>query len=400
MLQVVPPSIDIDDLPFITALLDDDGVVVAVNRSWQQFSVANGGRPDSDVGTDYLGVSSSDPSADRLVDQLVDLLEGRTEQFTHDYPCHAPQEYRWFRLHALRTVRGVAMIHQPITRETWLAGTVEGLPTGLLELDRRGELLNAGRPWLQLVDTPLAEQLGEGWLDHVHPGDRAATTRALQAALRSEVADVEVRVGPSSDGPWSRQRLTWRVRELEDEPIGVLVSVTDVTQNVRIRTASSERVPTDPTTGLLQRATFLDHLRVALEAATDDDRIAVVVAHLVTLGQVNSEHGHRAGDALLVEVARRLSAVRGPGDVVARHGGDAFAVLLRGVADDQAAEDRLGDLVEAVLTSPVDVDGAALVPEAAFGVALATSTATPSQLLDRAERASSRDARSRRPPRG
>ncbi|MDP9819869.1 GGDEF domain-containing protein [Spirilliplanes yamanashiensis] len=81
----------------------------------------------------------------------------------------------------------------------------------------------------------------------------------------------------------------------------------------------------DSLTGLANRALFLERLAAALPAAP-----AVLLIDLDDFKPVNDRYGHAAGDRLLVEVARRLTAAVRAGDTVARLGGDEFAVIVAG----------------------------------------------------------------------
>ena len=89
------------------------------------------------------------------------------------------------------------------------------------------------------------------------------------------------------------------------------------------------RVDHDALTGLLSRDGFIEHLTRTLEEEPDHDgRLAVIFLDIDDFKTVNDTQGHEAGDLLLVEVATRLQATA-PGAVVARFGGDEFALLLR-----------------------------------------------------------------------
>lgn len=89
----------------------------------------------------------------------------------------------------------------------------------------------------------------------------------------------------------------------------------------------------DGLTDLPNRALFLDRLRSSLgQAVRDRQPLAVVMLDLNGLKPVNDGHGHRAGDAVLLEFARRLGAAVRQSDTVARLGGDEFAVMLRPLA--------------------------------------------------------------------
>jgi diguanylate cyclase (GGDEF)-like protein len=84
----------------------------------------------------------------------------------------------------------------------------------------------------------------------------------------------------------------------------------------------------DPLTGLANRALFGEHLRNELERGRRSGKhLGVLSADVDKLKRVNDELGHRAGDALLVEVGKRLRAACRPFDVPARLSGDEFAVL-------------------------------------------------------------------------
>ncbi len=93
----------------------------------------------------------------------------------------------------------------------------------------------------------------------------------------------------------------------------------------------------DTLTGLPNRSLLLDHMQLALARSARDGRpIGVLFIDLDKFKAVNDTHGHEAGDALLKEVASRLSTVLRPSDTVARLGGDEFVVLcedIHGEAD-------------------------------------------------------------------
>ena len=89
----------LDSLPHNVAVLDPRGRILFVNASWRQFSESNGGRSDF-VGVDYLSVceprGSDTPACPEAATGLHGVLEGRLPEFSLEYPCHSPDEKRWF----------------------------------------------------------------------------------------------------------------------------------------------------------------------------------------------------------------------------------------------------------------------------------------------------------------
>jgi diguanylate cyclase (GGDEF)-like protein len=107
----------------------------------------------------------------------------------------------------------------------------------------------------------------------------------------------------------------------------------------------------DPLTGLANRRLFRERLTGAL-ADPDAGEVAVLFADLDQFKTVNDTRGHAAGDAMLVEVAERLTVLLHgyDGALVARMGGDEFAVLLPNMNEPVA--ERLADQLVAVLARP------------------------------------------------
>jgi diguanylate cyclase (GGDEF)-like protein len=109
---------------------------------------------------------------------------------------------------------------------------------------------------------------------------------------------------------------------------------------------------TDPLTGLTNRRRFLEILEAEQARVTRDGAAAgLLFLDLDGFKQVNDRLGHAAGDALLVDVARRITACLGPDDTLARLGGDEFTVLAPDVltVDDLVA---LGERVLAATEAP------------------------------------------------
>ncbi|MEW6421206.1 MAG: ATP-binding protein [Deinococcota bacterium] len=91
------------------AIVDREGLVVMVNRAWQDFSVQNGGDPTTTgVGSNYLTAAAPNPV---LRDGLRAVLGGKRPTFELTYPCHAPHERRWFRVRIVPLPRNGPVTH-------------------------------------------------------------------------------------------------------------------------------------------------------------------------------------------------------------------------------------------------------------------------------------------------
>jgi diguanylate cyclase len=122
----------------------------------------------------------------------------------------------------------------------------------------------------------------------------------------------------------------------------------------------------DPLTGLANRALLGDRMT---HAATRRDDVPVgptlLLIDLDDFKEINDEHGHAAGDALLVAVAQRLSECVRSHDTVARLGGDEFAILLEPPTD---LAEEVAERVLQTVSTVVEVDGRSLLVSASVGI--------------------------------
>jgi diguanylate cyclase (GGDEF)-like protein len=158
----------------------------------------------------------------------------------------------------------------------------------------------------------------------------------------------------------ARMRLEQLLPRLVEDARGIVARI----RNERELTEAAAR---DALTGVLSRRQLLR----ALASAQPGD--AVVVIDVDGFKQVNDEHGHRQGDAVLEALGRvLLRSVRGD-DMVGRYGGDEMVLLLRGMST-EAAQRRvveLRDRWDRARPSPVTLSaGVAAVDEGGWPVAL------------------------------
>lgn len=142
----------------------------------------------------------------------------------------------------------------------------------------------------------------------------------------------------------------------------------------------------DALTGLYNRAFLNDYLDTALATARrKDEMIAVVHLDLDHFKTINDTLGHGAGDAILLETARRLQATVRDSDVCVRVGGDEFIVILNDVGSETNAIEVVSRITDR-LKEPFDLDGASLRPSASVGVAFYHDNSTsPRELIVNAD---------------
>jgi diguanylate cyclase (GGDEF)-like protein len=139
----------------------------------------------------------------------------------------------------------------------------------------------------------------------------------------------------------------------------------------------------DSLTGLPNRALFRELIRAAVAAAArDGGRLAVLFIDVDRFKSINDTLGHAAGDALLTTLAQRLRAAVRASDVVCRHSGDEFIVLLHdGSAWDEVA--ATADRLLKEMERPVQLNSHEFAVSASIGVAIYPDDATDPDTLVR-----------------
>jgi diguanylate cyclase (GGDEF)-like protein/PAS domain S-box-containing protein len=189
----------------------------------------------------------------------------------------------------------------------------------------------------------------------------------LAAIARGEAFEIEYRV-PGADGEarWLAAR---------GVPMsGAARRMIGVCQDISARKAREEAVRFlayhDSLTGLPNRRLLDDRLGQAIHLAQRRDRkLAVMLIDLDDFKHVNDSLGHRAGDAMLREVAQRLALCVRRADTLARHGGDEFVIVISDVqADSDCA--LVAEKVLRSLSGEFHLEGRALRLGASIGISL------------------------------
>ena len=162
----------------------------------------------------------------------------------------------------------------------------------------------------------------------------------------------------------------WRIAMFCERP-AQLVSITDVTAKRQAEARIFHMAHHDALTDLPNRALFCERLDEALlRVRRYPENLAVLYLDLDQFKTVNDTLGHPTGDKLLVAVADRLHKCLRDCDMVARFGGDEFAVLQIGLAGPHEAG-AFAERIVTLLSEPYDIDGHQVMIGASVGIALA-----------------------------
>jgi diguanylate cyclase (GGDEF)-like protein len=145
---------------------------------------------------------------------------------------------------------------------------------------------------------------------------------------------------------------------------------------------ASERLLTDPLTGLQSRFVLSDRLTAALERLRPQTMVAAMFIDLDRFKLVNDSLGHRAGDELLTTMADRLRAGLRPTDAAIRFGGDEFVLVCEDLADEHEAM-AIAERMSAALREPMSIEGHELTLTISVGIAVTDTDATTPEALVR-----------------
>jgi diguanylate cyclase (GGDEF)-like protein/PAS domain S-box-containing protein len=248
---------------------------------------------------------------------------------------------------------------------------VAGTLVVVLEPDGTVERVN--RRTCEVLGWTEEELLGADWFDIAVPEDFRERARSNfdgpLSGVRSTDPDRET---PLVTRAGERRWVDW-TGQLVQTPngLGMLIAGEDVTE----RRAAQEHVRHlayhDSLTGLANRAKLEEHVGFALARARRHARSAAILyIDLDRFKLVNDTLGHAAGDELLRQVADRLAARTRATDLLARHGGDEFMMLLADIdGDARTTAERVAHDVLATLEQPFTLEGHEFEIAASVGVA-------------------------------
>jgi two-component system CheB/CheR fusion protein len=242
----------IDALADTLCVIDATGRIVAVNRAWSQFAVANGGSAARvGPGANYLDVCDagrdSSPTAADAGDGIRAVLLGIRDVFALEYPCHGPECDRWFVMRVTRRAlgagAGAVVMHTDVTERRaatealraerdFVDTVLDTTRSLLLVLDENGRVVRFNRACEEVSGRHAGEVQGRSvWALGLVPDDE-------RAAAEQAMADVLAGRGPVTlESHWQRRggslrRLAWTVARTPlaaGVPVYLVASAIDVT---------------------------------------------------------------------------------------------------------------------------------------------------------------------------
>jgi diguanylate cyclase (GGDEF)-like protein len=222
------------------------------------------------------------------------------------------------------------------------------------------ERLAAGRADLVLLDLSLPDGHGLETFAQVH-----AQATGVPIVVLSGLDDEKLAVQMVQEGAQD-----YLVKGQADSHLLVRAmryAIERKTAAEQLRQAAAQ----DTLTGLPNRALFTERLEHSIQRSKEHRNylFAVLFLDLDRFKVINDSQGHMIGDQLLVAIARRLEACVRSTDIVARFGGDEFAILLDDIQGLDHAT-RVADRIQKGLALPVNLKGQKVFTTASIGIAL------------------------------
>jgi diguanylate cyclase (GGDEF)-like protein/PAS domain S-box-containing protein len=340
----------IDSLPSPMCYVDADGLYRYVNNAFLEYI---GLAAEQIVGHHVREVLGEQryallaPNLERLrageslaVERLVRFADGRQRWLTVRLTPRI-SEGRYLGYYATTSdIHEQKTVEQELRRaHSILSAHIDNTPLAVIEWDTQLRIARWSGQAEAIFGWTAAETLGRafnGWR-HIYEDDAPAAVRAMQGLAEGrERHTTLLHRNYRKDGSviW----VEWHSSALRDET-GRVISILSLAQDVSSRIQAEERLQYmathDGLTGLPNTVLLNDRLGAALARARRAfGRVAVMFLDLDHFKDVNDTLGHRVGDGLLQELARRIRGMLRQSDVLARISGDEFVIVLEDLPDE------------------------------------------------------------------
>ena len=211
---------------------------------------------------------------------------------------------------------------------------------GMVSTSPAKEWLEVNDALCEMLGYSREELMGMTWAELTHPDDLAANLIQFDRMLSGEIDEYSIENRfIRKDGTVIHVRRSPRAVRKADNSIDYIVAwIDDITQRKQDEEHIQRLAHFDLLTGLPNRALFTDRIGLSINMAQrSNSELAVMFLDLDHFKNVNDNLGHRIGDALLIEIAKRVKSATREEDTVSRLGGDEFILLLPNTDADGAA---------------------------------------------------------------
>ncbi|MFC7279865.1 putative bifunctional diguanylate cyclase/phosphodiesterase [Paractinoplanes rhizophilus] len=275
------------------------------------------------------------------------------------------------------------------TAEAHFRSLVAGATDLTLVLDERLRIRWQSPAASRLFGLSDDEVVGRAFGDLIHPDDVSAAQAVIDSVLAGEHAD-----GPPAlvtarlrDGArmWRDTESTISDQRSVPEVAALVVHVRDIGERKHLERALHKLSYTDQLTGLANRRALMRDLLTYRRRAGQQGTLLVIDLH--GLAETNDSRGRETGDAVLIEVGRRIRMLLAEDDIPARLGGDEFAVLT---GDGAVLAYALASRIATVLAEPYVLPGAVVELHTSIGLAELAGGADSDEVLRQADLARKR----------
>lgn len=214
-----------------------------------------------------------------------------------------------------------------------------------------------------------SECIGKQFTEFIHPEDHAVVQKNLQLLLVTRKhCTMELRMR-HIDGHYVWMEVVASPVIERGRVINIITISRDISERYSMQEALKQMAYYDHLSGLPNRRAFDDRLQDLIDTEGQESSLALLLVDGNQFKQINDTYGHDAGDAVIVEMAKRLSTSVRQNDLVARLGGDEIGILLEQIRTHDQIEAIIDRIIEA-FKEPFLYKHATIPIEIALGIAL------------------------------
>lgn len=276
-----------------------------------------------------------------------------------------------------------------VKQEHLLQAVINAVPAPIFYKDSQGRYLGCNNAFENYIGLTKPQLIGKTVFELFDLELAVVYDRADQVLLEEKAPQIYEAQVKYADGSLRDVMFHKAVFNAELENIdGIVGVILDVTDRKRAERELEKLAVTDNLTGLGNRYYMVNELERALARSTrNSSELAFLMLDLDSFKAVNDTYGHSTGDALIVEVAARINRAIRKSDLVARIGGDEFAIALEGENCTQMAQQVASKVIE-LIREPFDVEGHNVNIGVSIGIAvLKASDMSASELMKKADSA-------------